>query len=121
LKKLTCHYYTTETGKCPVKEFVDSLASRTQAKFFFVIGLLEEFGHLLPAPHAKYLGDSIFELRFAGAEGAVRVLYFFVEQSKAILTNGFVKKSSKTPRSEKELAVERRRAYLSKQKRGGSL
>ena len=37
--------------------------------------LLEEFGHKLPEPHAKYLKDGIFELRFSGKEGKIRVLY----------------------------------------------
>ena len=75
--KIACYYYSTESGKLPAKEFVDSLDFKTQRKFFFVKALLEEFGHKLPQPHAKYIGNDIFELRFKGQEGAVRVLYFF--------------------------------------------
>ncbi len=99
-----------------VKEFVDSLDPKTQRKFFFVVELLKEFGHKLSEPHAKYIDDDIFELRFTGREGAVRVLYFFFHHDKAIFTNGFLKKSNKTPVREKWLAIERRKIYFSSHK-----
>ena len=54
-----------------------SLNVRSREKFFSVIELLEEFGRALSFPHAKYIGDEIFELRFERIEGAIRVLYFF--------------------------------------------
>ena len=114
MKKVTCKYYCVESGRAPVKEFIDSLHLRTQQKFFSVVELLEEFGHQLPQPHAKYIGDEIFELRFKGQEGAVRVLYFFFYQDSAVLTNGFVKKSNKIPVKEKSTAIERRRTFLEK-------
>jgi hypothetical protein len=44
--KITAYYYSTESGKIPVKEFIDSLDFKSQRKFFFVKELLEEFGHI---------------------------------------------------------------------------
>ncbi len=114
MRIVTCSYYSTDSGKSPVKEFIDSLDPKSQRKFFFVVELLEEFGHKLPEPHAKYIGDEIFELRFKGREGVIRVLYFFFHGDKAILTNGFVKKSNKTPIREKLTAIERRKIFLAK-------
>ncbi len=105
-------YYESESCRCPVKEFIDSLDPRGQRKFFFVRGLLQEFGHKLPLPHARYIGDGIFELRFGGEEGFIRVLYFFFERNKIIFTNGFLKKSDKTPIKEKQHALERKRLFL---------
>ncbi|MFH0764624.1 MAG: type II toxin-antitoxin system RelE/ParE family toxin [Candidatus Omnitrophota bacterium] len=119
MAKITAYYYLTESGKSPVKEFIDSLDFKSQRKFFFVKELLEEFGHKLPFPHAKYIGDSIFELRFKGHEGAVRVLYFFYHENKAIFTNGFVKKANKTPKNEINIAIERRANFLNRQKGDG--
>ncbi len=112
---VTGYYYYTDSNRSPVKEFIDSLNPKTQRKFFFVRGLLEQFGHRLPKPHAKYIGDDLFELRFEGREGKIRILYFFFHQDKAIFTNGFVKKSDKTPKQEKKVALERRRQFLSRQ------
>lgn len=116
--KVICYYYVTEANKSPVRDFIDALEITTQRKFFFVKELLEEFGYRLPFPHAKYIGDSIFELRFQGREGAVRVLYFFFHQNKAIFINGFIKKSNKTPKNEIVVAIERRKLFLNKYKEG---
>ncbi|MEW6008244.1 MAG: type II toxin-antitoxin system RelE/ParE family toxin [Candidatus Omnitrophota bacterium] len=113
----SCFYFTTESGKAPVEEFIDSLDYSSQRKFFFKKGLLEEFGPRLPFPHAKYIGSEIYELRFEGKEGAIRVLYFFYYKNEVIFTNGFIKKSNKTPKGEKELAIERRKLFL--ERRGG--
>lgn len=115
MKKVTSFYYTTESDKSPVKDFIDSLDFKSQLKFFYVKALLEEFGHKLPEPHAKYIGDDIFELRFKGQEGHVRVLYFFFHQDKVIFTNGFIKKSNRIPKRQKTLAVERKKAFLERQ------
>ncbi len=98
-----------------MREFIGSLSYKTQRKFFFVRELLEEFGHRLPQPHAKYIGDEIFELRFKGQEGAIRILYFFFHQDKAVFTNGFIKKMAKTPKTEKALAIQRRTDFLKRQ------
>ena len=118
MTKIVSYYYLTESGKSPVREFVDSLDYKTQRKFFFVKSLLEEFGYKLSQPHAKYIGNDLFELKFKGLEGAIRVLYFFFHQDKAIFTNGFVKKTDKTPRNEKDLAIQRRADFLGKQREG---
>lgn len=110
--RVTCYYYLTGSGRSPVRDLIDSLDPRTQRKFFFVRELLEEFGHTLPYPHAKYLGSGIFELRFTGGEGAVRVLYFFFHGDKAIFTNGFIKKTDRTPAKELHAAFGRRKDFL---------
>ncbi len=114
--ELEIYYYFTESNKSPVRDFVDALDDRSKRKFFFVKELLAEFGCRLPHPHAKYIGDDIFELRFQGQEGHGRVLYFFFHQNMAILTNGFIKKSNKTPKNEKETAIQRRKLFLENQK-----
>jgi len=115
--KITCYYYITASNRCPVREFIDSLDDKTQQKFFFVKTLLEEFGYKLPYPHAKYLGDSIFELRFKGQEGEIRILYFFFHKDKAVFTNGFIKKSSRTPKNELLIAMNRRNESLNQEHR----
>jgi len=76
VSSVACIYFKNESGRCPVKEFVEALDRYSQRKFFFVVDLLSEFGHRLPEPHAKFIGDGIFELRFRGVEGSIRIMYF---------------------------------------------
>ncbi len=117
IDKIICYYYVTASNRSPVREFVDLLDDKTQRKFFFVKTLLEEFGYKLPYPHAKYLGDSIFELRFKGQEGEIRILYFFFHRNKAMFTNGFIKKSGRTPKNELLVAMNRRDEFLNQEHR----
>lgn len=46
-----------------------------------------------------------------------RFLGFFAGSAVLILTNGFAKKSQKTPRQEIELATRRKNEYLSRQRK----
>jgi len=105
-------YFVTDSGRKPVEEFIKGLNVHSRDKFFTVVQLLEDFGRGLALPHAKYIGNEIFELRFDAVEGATRGLYFFFDGEKAVLTNGFQKKSNKTPKQEKATAIERRKIYL---------
>lgn len=107
-----CVYFQTETGKIPVKDFIDELHKRTQHKYFAVVHLLECYGKKLPKPHVDSLRDDIFELRFVGVEGQIRILYFFYDMNKIVFTNAFIKKQQKTPHREIDLAIQRRKVYF---------
>jgi phage-related protein len=97
-------YYTLPNGKQPVADFLDGLDVKMRVKAFRSISLLEEFGNGLREPDSKSLGDGLFELRIKFAGDIARVFYFFVVNNKIVLTNGFIKKSSATPKRELELA-----------------
>ena len=52
------------------------------------------------------------ELRAKVGSDISRVLYFFVIGHKVVLTNGFIKKTQKTPKSEIKRAKRYRADYL---------
>ncbi len=64
--------------------------------------------------YSEHLVDGIFELRAKVGSNISRVLYFFVVGRKIIITNGFVKKTQKTPKNEIELAKKYRNEYLNR-------
>ena len=100
-----------------MEDFIDSLQESMQRKFFYKKSLLEEFGPRLPFPHAKKLLHDIYELRFEGPRETGRILYIFISGNRIVLTNGFKKKSRKTPENEISLAVQRRAIYLKRKGR----
>ena len=75
---------------------------------------LEERGPMLREPFSKPLGEGVFEIRAKQGSDISRVLYFFVVGKKVILTNGFVKKTQKTPAREIEKAKKYRAEYLNR-------
>lgn len=107
-----CMYYKTGAGHSPVATFIDNLSYKTQRKFFAKIEWLEEYGPRLTEPHTKKIEDDLYELRFEGEDGAIRVIYFFYVGKKIILLNGFKKKTKKIPKRELELAKKRRTDFL---------
>lgn len=105
-------FYDLPNGREPVREFLDSLDDKMRAKMVREISLLAANGADLREPDSKSIGDGIFELRAKVGSDISRVLYFFFVGRRAILTNGFIKKTAKTPTAEIEKAKRYRAEYL---------
>jgi phage-related protein len=111
-------FYSSEDGSEPVAEFLDSLDSKMSAKLVALMEILEEKGTELRLPYSEHLEDGIFELRCKQGSNITRVMYFFYIGKKIVVTNGFVKKTQKTPAKEIKLAKERRTDWLNRHKEG---
>lgn len=105
-------FYRNEQGECPLLDFLNSLDKKMNAKVMRTIKLLRDNGNDLREPYSKALSDGIFELRIKVGSDISRVLYFFVVGNKIVLTNGFVKKTQKTPSAEIARAKHYRTDYL---------
>lgn len=97
-------YYELPDGSRPAEAFILAQDTKMRAKIFMALEFLEEKGPALREPFSKPLGNGIFEIRAKQGSNISRVLYFFVIGRKIILTNGFVKKTAKTPPGEIERA-----------------
>ena len=104
--------YEKENGEVPIEEFLDSINPQMRAKIFGLLGILQEKGNMLREPYSKHLEDGIFELRCKFGSNITRVLYFFYYERRIILTNGFIKKTQKTPKEEIQIAKDRRNDYI---------
>ena len=111
MQRFEVEYFEKEDGTYPAEEFILSQDVKMRAKLFRLLELLEEKGNTLREPYSKSLDDGIFEIRAKQGNNITRVLYFFYVGNKIILTNGFVKKSPKTPPSEIALAKKYRAEY----------
>ena len=111
VKLFEVEYYEKSDGTYPAEEFILSQDIKMQTKLFRLLELLELKGNELREPYSKSLSDGIFEIRAIQGNNITRVLYFFVVDKKIILTNGFVKKTQKTPENEIVLAKKYREDY----------
>lgn len=114
MKEFEIVFYDKPDGSEPAKEFLLSLDKKMRAKIVMLIELLAENGSALREPYSKHLVDGIFELRAKVGSDISRVLYFFVIGKRIVLTNGFIKKTQKTPKSEIELAKKYRNEFLNR-------
>ena len=96
-------FYRRADGSEPIREFMDALRPKLRSKMVGDLAKLEQHNIELREPYAKHMGKGLFELR----NDIVRAFYFFYEGRRIIVTNGFVKKTNKTPR----LELERARRY----------
>ena len=108
-------YYELENGTCPVEEFILKQDNKMQAKIFKNLELLEIRGNELREPFSKHIEDGIFEIRNKVGNDITGIFYFFVIGQKIILTNGFIKKTQKTPKAEIALAKKYRNDYLNRE------
>lgn len=104
-------FYQLPNGKKPVEDFLNSLDTKMRAKALHGLSVLEEFGNQLREPYSKQVGNGLFELRIKFSSDISRLFYFFVVDNKIIITNGFVKKTMKTPKSELALARKYKEDY----------
>ena len=77
--------------------------------------VIKEFQHisLISTEYFKYLSNGIWEIRAKVGRNAFRILCFF-DDNLIIATNGFKKKTQKTPNYEIKLAEQRKNSYFIK-------
>jgi len=106
-------FYKKQNKRSPVEEFLDSLNAKQAKKVTWVLQLIEELDKT-PRQYFKKLvnTDDIWEVRVRIGNDAIRLMGFIDEGTFIILTNGFMKKSQKTPKVEIALAEKRKKILL---------
>ena len=106
-------FYRTDSGKCPVEEFLDSLNAKEAQKVTWVLRLVEELPRV-PSQYFKKLAntDDIWEIRVILGGNIIRILGFWDGPNLVVLTHGFHKKTQKTPLQAIKIAEARKRDYL---------
>src|SRR3972149_7308419 len=114
----TVNFYRLPNGQSPVELFLDSLTGKQAQKVLWVLRLIEEL-ESVPRQYFKKLVDSegIWEVRIQFGNDTFRLLGFFDSGTLLILTNGFAKKTQKTPSQEIALAIRRKKEYLARRKK----
>ena len=105
-------FYESPSGQRPVEEFLDSLTDQQARKATWVLRLIEQLP-IVPVQYFKKLvgTEHIWEVRVQLGGNIFRVLGFMEKDNQVVLTNGFAKKSQKTPQQELALAEQRRQEY----------
>lgn len=110
-------FFRRADGSSPVEEFIDGLTDKQAQKVAWVLKLIEDLD-IIPAPYWKKLThtDAIWEASIQFGGNIFRILGFEDGGEFVVLTNGFAKKTQKTPKQEIELAEQRKKIYLEESK-----
>jgi phage-related protein len=94
-------------------EFYNQQDLSVQTKIEYVLDLVR-FERQIPIKFFKKLDGTIdiYEVRIITSQKSIRILCFQEDRNLIILTNGFIKKTQKTPKKEIKLAEKLKIEYL---------
>lgn len=104
-----------DNGNNIIKETLKKQSVKILAKTYRDLGLLEEGVKFLKDSFDYFPDIDMFELRVRFSNIQVRLLFFketYNNERRAIITNCFLKKTGRTPQSEKDIAENRRNKYI---------
>ncbi len=106
-------FYTTTQGKQPVREFINSLDTKTRAKVRAFLERMKSEGNIPLPVTRKIEGEKkLRELRIKSHTGIYRFFYFIYLGDQIVLLHAFQKKSQKTPKKEIKTAMKRMKLIL---------
>ena len=112
LNRVTVVFYIAPSGACPVRDFLGALPPKIYRKALWTLQTVQTFGRA-GSHYFKALSGTrgLYEVRVTASRGDLRLLGFFATGDLFILAHGFMKKSTSTPRSDIQVALDRRREY----------
>ncbi len=104
----TVEFYETESGACPVREFLGELKAGDPNDFAAVVAGLVKLRNRQyhREPLSKAIGEGLFELRHVGKLNT-RLLWFFVKQRRIIAVHGIRNKGRTLAARDLDTARER--------------
>lgn len=100
-----------------MEEFLDLLKAKQAQKILWVLKAVQELPQVPKQYFKKLEGtDDLWEVRAEFGGDAFRLLEFWDAGRLVILTNGFAKKTRKTPEREIALAEQRKRDHQNRRK-----
>lgn len=110
----TIEWYYNIKGESQSFSYFDKLSSKMQDKLMYLFKRIGDHGKISDKTKFRHEGDQIYAFK----PQPERFLSFFLKGKKIIITNAFYKKSHKIPVQEKLTAIECRKDYLQRTKKG---
>jgi phage-related protein len=114
-RPLPAVFFRTETGREPVREWLQDLP-KAERKIIGIDIMTVQFRWPLGMPLVDYLGSGVWEIRSKLRNRIARTL-FFEHEGEIVLLHGFIKKTRKTPNEDRALALQRKNAYIKSSKK----
>lgn len=106
----------TPDGKCPVRDFIDTLPIKTQAKTYATFKIVQSVRVIPEKFFKKMTGTDLYEIRVMYNKVLYRYLSFFYNRNIVVVAHGFEKDTKKTPEREMATAIERMKGFKNSKK-----
>jgi len=109
LKRLPAFFYVLPSGREPVRDWIKSLDPADRK----IVGediKDVEFAWPIGMPLCRSLGDELWEVRSDLTHGRIARVIFCIHPGRMVLLHGFIKKTQKTPPSDRTLALKRKKS-----------
>ncbi len=110
------YYIDSQNKKSPVEYYIENLLQKDKVKVFRYINFLQEKKGSLGEPYTRHIIDKIRELKVGLGRNRHRIFYFSFIGKKIILLHAFLKKTQKTPITEKNKAKYNYQDFINNQK-----
>jgi len=113
--EFTIEFYETDSGRFPVRDFLDRLQETSPNDFAAIMAGLAKLKNRQyhRPPLSKPIGGDLFELRHVGKLNT-RVFYFFAKGQKIITVHGVRNKAREIPARDLKVALERKSDWLAR-------
>lgn len=106
MKRLPAFFYELPSGRSPVREWLRSLDAADRK----IVGediKDVEFAWPIGMPLVRALGRGLWEVRSTLTQGRIARVLFCTHENRMVLLHGFIKKTQKTPGTDRDLALKR--------------
>ena len=108
LKRLPAYFYRSNSGREPVREWLQDL-ERADRKIIGEDIKDIEFAWPIGMPLVRSLGQDLWEARSALTRRKIARVIFCIDENRMVLLHGFIKKTRKTPQKDIDLALKRKK------------
>jgi phage-related protein len=112
-------FYETANGDRPAEMWLREQHVKVQARFAWILDLLEEHGTNVREPYVAHLRGKLWEVRLVHQRVQYRIVYLPASRRRFVMLHGFVKKTQRTPARELETAEQRMRDYVQRRAEEG--
>lgn len=113
-QQFTIEWYFDENGSSESLDYFNNMNLPQKRKLLMLFKRIGDFGKISDITKFRSEGDQIFAFK----PQPDRLLSFFYSGKKIIVTNGFLKKSQKLPKREKDRAIRLMTSYNERVKKG---
>ena len=109
-KVLKAKFFRSDNGNDPTREWLPDL-DRADRRIIGTDIKDVEYSYPIGMPLCRPVRDGLLEVRSKISNGRIARILFFIAGNEMILLHGFIKKSQKTPKPDKDLALRRMKEH----------